>query len=156
MKCSIDVSVILARLCCDNGCLPQGASSSPILSYWAYSEMWDEIYEVASHAGNEFTLYLDDLTISGPKVLGQTLWQIKQQIHKHGLKIKKQKTRSIIDRPADVTGVIVTPEGLRLPNRQHRKIAEAKSDFSKPGGNRKRKANVLRGRNAQARQVLSH
>lgn len=156
MKCPIDVSVILARLCCDRGSLPQGASSSPILSYWAYSEMWDDIYEIASNAGNKFTLYLDDLTVSGMTVLGNTLWKVKQQLHKHGLNIKKRKTRRIVDKPADVTGVIVTSKGLRLPNRQHEKLIQAKSDFSKPGGNRTKKANVLRGRKAQAGQILSH
>ncbi|MXO91099.1 reverse transcriptase family protein [Pontixanthobacter aquaemixtae] len=156
MKCSIDVSTLLARLCCDNGSLPQGSSSSPILSYWAYAEMWDAIYTITSNAGNNFTLYLDDLTISGDRVLGNTLWRIRQQIHKHGLQIKESKSRRIIDKPADVTGVIVTNQGLRLPNRQHQKLAHAKSDFSKPGGNRKRKGNVLRGRNAQAVQILNH
>jgi RNA-directed DNA polymerase len=156
MKCPIDVSVILARLCCDKGSLPQGASSSPILSYWAYSEMWDEIYEIASSAGNKFTLYLDDLTISGATVLGNTLWKIRQQLHKHGLNIKKTKTRQIVNKPADVTGVIVAADRLRLPNRQHEKLVQAKSDFSKPGGNRTKKANVLRGRKAQAGQVLNY
>lgn len=156
MKCSLDVAVILARLCCDKGSLPQGSSSSPILSYWAYSEMWDAIYEIAKNAGNVFTLYIDDLTVSGQKVTGKTMWQVRQQVHKHGLTIKTKKTRWYIDKPADVTGVIVHPEGLRLPNRQHKKLAQAKSDFSKPGGNRKKKTNVLRGRNAQAGQILDH
>lgn len=156
MKCSLDVATILARLCCDKGSLPQGSSSSPILSYWAYSEMWDAIHEIAASGGNVFTLYIDDLTVSGKIVSGHTVWKIQQQIHKHGLSIKAQKTRWIVDKPADVTGVIIDPAGLRLPNRQHKKLTQAKSEFSKPGGNRKLKANVLRGRRAQASQVLNH
>lgn len=120
MKCSLDVAVILARLCCDNGSLPQGSSSSPILSYWAYSEMWDAIYEIARNAGHVFTLYIDDLTVSGKMISGKTIWEIQQQIHKHGLCIKAKKTRWIVDKPTDVTGVIIGPEGLRLPNRQHK------------------------------------
>lgn len=156
MKCSLDVAVILARLCCDKGSLPQGSSSSPILSYWAYSEMWDDIYEIAKNAGNIFTLYIDDLTVSGNIVLKKTIWEIRKQVHKHGLSIKTEKTRWIIDKPAGVTGVIIGPEGLRLPNKQHKKLAQAKSDYSKPGGNRKKKTNVLRGRKAQASQILSY
>lgn len=155
MKCSLDVAVILARLCCDKGSLPQGSPSSPILSYWAYSEMWDDIYTVAKSSENIFTLYIDDLTVSGKIVSGKTVWEIQKLIHKHGLSIKAKKTRWIVDKPADVTGTIVTPNGLLLPNRQHKKLAEAKSDFSKPGGNRKRKLNVLRGRKAQAEQVIN-
>jgi len=156
MKCSIDVAVILARLCCDKGSLPQGSSSSPILSYWVYSEMWDAIYEIAKKAGNVFTLYIDDLTVSGKIVSRKAIWEIRKQIHKHGLSIKARKTRWIIDKPAEVTGAVVTPSQLLLPNRQHKKLAKAKSDLSKPGGNRKRKTNVLRGRLAQAAQILNH
>lgn len=154
MKCPLDVATILARLCCDKGCLPQGASSSPILSYWAYSEMWDSIHEIAKNAGNVFTLYIDDLTVSGRIVLKKTVWEIQQQIYKHGLSIKAGKTRWILDRPADVTGTIIHDTCLKWPNRQHKKLAQAQSDFSKPGGNRKKKTNVLRGRKAQAQQVL--
>jgi hypothetical protein len=156
MKCSLDVSVILARLCCDKGSLPQGSSSSPILSYWTYSEMWDAIYEISQRAGTVFTLYIDDLTISGEKVSKKTVWEIQKQIYKHGLSIKAKKTRWIINKPADVTGVIIAPKSLRLPNRQHKKLAAAKSNFSKPGGNRKKKMNVLQGRKAQAAQILNH
>lgn len=156
MKCSLDVAVLLARLCCDKGSLPQGSSSSPILSYWTYSEMWDSIHEIAEKAGNVFTLYIDDLTISGKIVSRKTVWEIQKQIHKHGLTIKAKKTRWIIDKPADVTGVIISSKGLRLPNRQHKKLAGAQSELSKPGGNRKKKKNVLRGRKAQAAQILNH
>ena len=77
MKCSLDVAVILARLCCDKGSLPQGSSSSPILSYWTYSEMWDAIYDIARNAGNVFTLYIDDLTVSGNIVSGIVIWKIQ-------------------------------------------------------------------------------
>jgi len=156
MKCSSDVAVILARLCCDKGSLPQGSPSSPILSYWAYSEMWDAIFVIADRAGNIFTLYIDDLTISGQVILKNTVWEIQKQIHKHGLSIKVKKTRWIANKPANVTGAVVACEGLRLPNRQHLKLSQAKSDFSKPGGNRMKKTNVLQGRKAQAAQVVNH
>lgn len=154
MECSKDVAVILARLCCDKGVLPQGSPCSPILSYWAYSEMWDAIAEHAQNAGNKFTLYIDDLTVSGQIVSRKTIWKIQKEIYKHGLAIKAEKTRWIIDKPASVTGAIVAPEGLRLPNKQHKKLALARSNYFKPGGNRKKKANVLRGRVSQAGQVL--
>lgn len=155
MKCSLDVATILARLCCDKGALPQGSACSPILSYWTYAEMWDAIHAIASTAENVFTLYIDDLTISGNLVSKKTIWEIQKQIYKHGLTIKANKTRWIVDKPADVTGVIVSTEGLRLPNRQHQKLAQAQSDFSTPGGDRKLKTNVLRGRKAQAGQILN-
>jgi hypothetical protein len=106
--------------------------------------------------GNIFTLYIDDLTVSGNIVSRKAIWEIQKQIHKHGLTIKKKKTRWVINKPADVTGTIVGLGRLRLPNRQHKKLAEAKADYSRPGGNRKKKTNVLRGRKAQAAQILNH
>ena len=117
--------------------------------------MWDAIAKHCQDAGNTFTLYIDDLTISGRVVLGETLWKVRREVHKHGLKIKASKTRLIIGRPADVTGVIVDGDSLRFPNRQHRKLVAAEAEFSRPGGNREKKANQVKGRRAQKKQVLS-
>lgn len=154
MQCAPDVAAILASLCCDKGALPQGSPCSPILSYWAYSEMWDAIYSIANAAGNVFTLYLDDLTVSGKELSGETVWKIKQQVHKHGLRLKAKKTRWSIERPVNVTGGVIAGTELRLPHKQYLKLLEAETEFESPGGNRKKKRNVLRGRRAQAQQVL--
>lgn len=155
MGCKLDVAVILARLTCDQGALPQGASTSPILAYLAYKEMWDAIAEHAKTAGNKFSLYADDLTVSGDKILGNTIWKIKMEVHKHGLTLKSEKERWMIDKPAPVTGTITGGGKVRLPNKQHVALAKARANFSRPGGNRKKKGNVFRGRVAQAKQVLS-
>lgn len=154
MKCDLDISVTLARLTCDKGSLPQGSPTSPILAYLAYSEMWDAIAAHADEGGNKFSLYADDLTISGDRVLGTTIWKIKKEVHKHGLTLKSKKERWIFDKPAPVTGTITGGGALRLPNKQHAALAKARAELSRPGGNRKKKGNVVKGRLAQARQVL--
>lgn len=155
MKCDLDIAVILARLTCDQGSLPQGASTSPIIAYLAYKEMWDAIAEHAKAAGNKFSLYVDDLTISGDKVLGNTIWQIKMEVHKHGLSLKSTKERWLINKPAPVTGTITGYGKVKLPNKQHLALSKARADLSRPGGNRKKKGNVFRGRVSQAKQVLN-
>lgn len=154
MKCDLDIAVTLAGLVCDKGSLPQGSPTSPILAYLAYSEMWDAIHAHAISSGNIFSLYADDLTISGDRILGSTIWKIKKEVYKHGLNLKSNKEQWIFDRPASITGTITGGGKVRLPNRQHKKLAIAKAEFSRPGGNRKKKGNVLKGRTAQAQQVL--
>jgi len=156
MKCDLDIAVTLARLVCDKGSLPQGSPTSPILAYLAYSEMWDAIHAHAIASGNVFSLYADDLTISGDCILGSTIWKIKKEVHKHGLRLKSDKEQWIFGRPALVTGTITGGGKVRLPNCQHKKLAIAKAEFSRPGGNRKKKGNVFRGRAAQAQQVLNY
>jgi len=156
MRCDLDIAVLLAHLTCDQGSLPQGSPTSPILAYLAYAEMWDAIAAHAKAGGNNFSLYADDLTISGDLVLGSTIWQIKKEVFKHGLILKSKKERWIFDKPAPVTGTVTGGGKLRLPNRQHIALAKANAEFSRPGGNRKKKTNVLRGRMAQAKQVLNH
>ena len=54
---------------------------------------------------------------------------------------------------APVTGTITGNGHLKLPNKQHAALAIAKAEFARPGGNRTKKGNVLRGRQAQAKQV---
>lgn len=154
MKCDLDIAVSLARLVCDKGSLPQGSPTSPILAYLAYSEMWDAIHAHAIASGNTFSLYADDLTISGDRILGSTIWKIKKEVYKHGLHINSNKEQWVFNRPASVTGTITGCGKVRLPNKQHKELAKAKAEFSRPGGNRKKKGNVLRGRTAQAQQVL--
>jgi hypothetical protein len=77
----------------------------------------------ADNEGNTFTLYVDDLTLSGDHVNLRSLCAITKTFLSVGLKC--HKTRSFEkNSPKLVTGVIVADDGLRLPNRRHLKIAE--------------------------------
>lgn len=72
---------------------------------------------------------MDDVTISGEHVRAIVVWEIKRAIHRSGLRYHKEKT--FVDRPAEVTGIIVRADGLRAPNRQLLKIKTAKSQLLK-------------------------
>ena len=54
----------------------------------------------------------------------KVIWEIKQAVHKHRLKIKADKELSLIDSPAAITGVIVAGNQTKLPNRQLRRLFE--------------------------------
>lgn len=154
-ECSLDVTAILVRLTTWQQCLPQGSPCSPILAYFSNLDMWSEIAGSVSRAGLRHSVYADDITISGPIIRKNVIWEIKQAIHKHGMKIKAEKELSLIDSPADITGVIVVDDQTKLPNRQLKRLFELR-------GERHRTKNLMlrqmldsqiAGRIAQKRQV---
>lgn len=127
MKCERDIAAELTTLATYKRHLPTGSPLSPILAYFAYIDVWDAIAAICKEHSLTLTVYIDDVTISGSSVPTSVIWQIKQAIHKAGLLYHKEK--SYIDRPAEITGVIVAGNELRVPNRQHKKLAEIKSDL---------------------------
>jgi len=119
MECSSDVSIILARLLTVEGHLATGSQVSPILSFFAFYDMWNNIAELVQQAGCILSVYMDDVTVSGPSVSDSLMWDIKRQIHSRGLRYHKQK--KFIGGVAEVTGVLLRDGRAMIPNRQHRK-----------------------------------
>ena len=158
LKCARHVAAVLTKLVSFNGHLPQGSPCSPILAFLAYSDMWDEIHAIVTRSGCTLSIYADDITISGQNVPGRDIWGIKKTLHRHGHRYSKAKERHIVNKPVDVTGVIVSKEALLLPNRQHRKIAklERRRQAEKSGKEKETLTRQLRGRRAQASQIQNH
>ena len=59
------VASILSRLCCNNGSLPQGAPSSPVLSNMICFRLDKQLLAIAKQARSIYTRYADDITFSG-------------------------------------------------------------------------------------------
>lgn len=158
MCCSIDVAATLARLATRNGRLPQGSPCSPILAFYAYFDMWETINKIVEEGQCRLSLYADDLTISGPCIREADIWRIKQTLHKYGHRYNRQKERAIINRAADITGVIVKDDVLLLPNRQHKALAAAMRKRGTATSDKERTAidRQIRGRIAQAGQITRH
>lgn len=88
MKCASDIAGILTALSCWNGHLPTGSPLSPILSFYAHMDIWENIATIAKAAGCKITVYIDDVTVSGDKVPDKLLWHIKQEIKRARLKAR--------------------------------------------------------------------
>jgi hypothetical protein len=123
MKCRKDVAGLLADLLTFNARLPTGSSASPIISYYAFKKMFDELFELASSRGLIMTCYVDDITFSGDAASDSLAYEARKIIAKHGLKSHKIRSFSA-KQPKVVTGVCVTAEGERVPNKLHLKIAQ--------------------------------
>lgn len=158
MRCAPDVAAILTKLATFNGHLPQGSPCSPILAYFAYIEMWEEIHAIVSSSGCRLSIYADDITISGEMVYERDIWKVKQALHRHGHRYSQRKERSLVMKAADITGVIVSGSELLLPNRQHKKLAEVRRQrqITKPGKLQESLDRKIRGQVAQANQILQH
>ena len=128
MRCALDVAALLARLLTREGHLPTGSKSSPILSYFAHREMFDAIAAYAAERGLKMTLYVDDMAISGLNAHRGVLSAIRKIIAAHGLRSHKLQHFGP-KRPKVVTGTVVTPTGLRLPNRRQKRIKEGYSEL---------------------------
>jgi hypothetical protein len=124
MECPKDVAGTLANLACCDGHLATGSPASPILAYYAHIDVWEKVASLAKTAGCALSIYIDDMTLSGPSVTQKLIWAVKQCIHGGGLRYHKEK-RSV-ERACEVTGVIINNGELRVPNRQHKKLREAR------------------------------
>jgi len=137
------------------GALPQGSPCSPILSYYFYMDMWEEIDKAVKTHECEWSLYADDITISGQVVPGELIWDVKRILHKYGQAYKKSKERSFCKRPAEITGVVVGNGGLKLPNRQHKKLHELKKQLLETRGSAaiEKLQQQITGRESQITQI---
>lgn len=126
LGCSGDVAETMAQLCCCDGHLATGSPLSPLLSFWAFKEVFDAINHRVKSRGGVFTLYIDDIGITG-KGFGHTdiIWTTRL-LRKSGLIIKESKTRVFrADAPKLITGRACRNNVSRAPNKQHRKMRDA-------------------------------
>lgn len=155
MQCSPDVAAILKAIVTREDSLAQGSPCSPILAYLCYVDMWEDISRIVGEVECTLSVYADDITISGKTVPEKMVWEVKKTLFKYGHRYHVTKERKKHKRPAEITGVILTHDGLRPPNRLHKRLYEVRRDL-KEASTTKCKAEVkarIRGREAQMAQV---
>ena len=118
MRCSPDVSEILVSLLTYKGHLPTGSPSSPLMSYYAHIDMWESINQIIQEVDCAFSVWIDDITISGNRIPESTKVQIKKTIKNNGLKYHKEKHYKKND-IKEVTGIVIADNRLKSPNRHH-------------------------------------
>lgn len=134
MKCAQDVAGILTKLLTVDGHLATGSSVSPILSYYAYEDMFQEMAALAGERGCVMTCYVDDMVFTGKGATRQLIYDMRKIARRYRLWVHKTKIFSA-SQPKVVTGVAVTKLGLRLPNKRQKIIREEHAllpDLSQP------------------------
>lgn len=121
LQCAPDVAGLLANLICFNGRLATGSSASPIVSYYAYKAMFDEIEQVATENNLNMTCYVDDITLTGLAASRRLLHEVRKIIMRHGLRAHKA-CFCPQGQPRLVTGAMVGQMSLALPYARWRAI----------------------------------
>jgi|GEM_PF-1162126 len=121
----VDVSTMLAELCCLDERVPQGAPTSPALANLVLRGLDDELSKLALPAGHKYSRYADDLTFSSQTWIESEFLDAVQVAVKHaGFELKSDKTRfSGPEGRMEVTGVVINEK--MQPNRTWRKRTRA-------------------------------
>jgi len=119
---SPDIAAIMTRIVSHNGVLPTGAPTSPLISFWTYHKNFERLAALLSDQyGIIFSLYIDDMTLSGNKPIPkQVLAYIEIELKKVELRVKRAKTKYYKNKDFKViTGVAINPQGdIKVPNRR--------------------------------------
>ena len=119
-----DVAVMLTNLCCLNGCLPQGAPTSPMLSNIILKDFDNIIGKYTNENKIRYTRYADDMTFSGDFSSGKIISFVKKNLYKLGLKLNESKTRTRTKGQCqEVTGIVVNQK-MQLPKSVRKKIRQ--------------------------------
>jgi hypothetical protein len=121
LHCSPDVAKLLSDLSCVDGHIPTGSPLSQILAFFASFHMFEGISQLANDNEIAFTVYVDDLTFSGPKVSQAFLWNVKKVIHNYGFGYHKLYSAPP-QRVKVVTGVAIGNDGMRVQNKHQKAI----------------------------------
>ncbi|MDS9470696.1 reverse transcriptase family protein [Sporosarcina pasteurii] len=136
MQMSIDISRILTLLVTyqheedSYRYLPQGFPTSPLLSFLAYSDMFKELEQFAETNNLVFSAYYDDLTFSSASFISKHLKrELALILRRYGFNLSTEKTRFQKRKANNITGVIVTKDGLKSPYKLTKKLMRLSSDL---------------------------
>jgi RNA-directed DNA polymerase len=129
MQCQPDVAGLLTMLVTVGGHLPTGGNASPILSYFAYSGMFDEVDAVASQRRCVMSCLMDDMAFTGSGATARLIYDVRRILARYRLWAHKTKVFKAHE-PRVITGVAVTTRGLRVPNKRQKAIAQDLRDLS--------------------------
>ena len=109
-----DVAGLIAHLATadDRACF--GSPLTPVLISLVHRPMFDAIAMLCDHYGLDYTVWVDDLTISGERVPGSLVSKIREVIAEHGLRSHKLEYRTG-NRVVLVTGVGIVGQELVVP-----------------------------------------
>ncbi|UWQ55957.1 reverse transcriptase family protein [Leisingera caerulea] len=98
----------------DRACF--GSPLTPVLASLVHRPMFDAIADLCIAHDLSFTVWVDDLTISGSKIPGGLVKKIRETVSSFGLKTHKLKVRTG-NKPVFITGVGVVGSNLIVPRK---------------------------------------
>lgn len=123
-----DVAGLLTHLCTIDDQVSFGSPLTPVLCTLIHRPMFDKIAELCEIQGLRYSLWVDDLTISGKFVHGDIAREIRKIIADAGLRSHKIRFRTG-SRPVYITGIGVVGRKLVAPNTLNLRIKELWETF---------------------------
>ena len=107
-----------------NGHLSTGSPASMVLATLIHKEIFDEIQQYSMEQSIKFTLYVDDITLSGNKPISQDcIRYIEKLLYKHDLKLNRNKIKRFGYKGAHITGIRLTKnKRLDIPFKKNYEI----------------------------------
>lgn len=141
-----DVAGFIAHLVTvdDRACF--GSPVTPVLMTIVFREMFDRIADECDARGLRFTLWVDDMTISGRHITSDFLDRLRQIVREHGHKTHKIALRTA-NEAVCVTGLWLDGRRLEPSHAQRRRLRAAHADMQR--------ANTAQARDEAERAVLS-
>lgn len=153
-----DVAWTLSHLLTWNGIVPTGSPASQLIAFWAFEKKFRKIAELAKQQGLLFSVYVDDLTFSGPtRISGVLPYRLSTELASVGLELKHTKTRFFFKSDfKTVTGVGVTRDHkLVVPNGRRKKMLVQLSELRASRSGLPEVEMKLQGGLVSARQIES-
>lgn len=130
MKCSPDVSDLLANLCTCKGHIPTGSRISMPLAFWANEPMFDQLHRLSAAKEVTFTVLVDDIVFSGNSIDQKFLYNIKNIISSCGHTAHPQKTKlHKAGKIKIINGVAVDKNGIKVANKHRKNIYQDLSQW---------------------------
>jgi RNA-directed DNA polymerase len=123
-----DVAGQLTHLCTVDGKVSFGSPLTPVLCSLIHRPMFDLIAEICHKRNLRYSVWVDDLTISGRFVPREVLNEIRAIVRGFGLKSHKVEYRCG-NRPVFVTGIGVVGPNLVAPNALHLRLQAQWTDY---------------------------
>lgn len=120
---SAEVSYDLARICTLDGCLPQGAATSPAIANIVAAQLDCRLSGLAAKFSLRYTRYADDLTFSGRAVSVGLSRIVQRLVEAEGFLVNVEKTllmRSSCKKI--VTGISVSGSSAKVPREFRRTL----------------------------------
>lgn len=131
-------AAILTKLTTHEGCLPQGAPTSPRLANLVNKKLDTRLARLANSLGAAYTRYADDLTFSfaqdEPKLVKRLKHAAGVVLDEYGYALNAKKTRVLrAHQQQRVTGLVVN-RGVRLPRVMRRRLRAIEHKLHNGGG----------------------
>lgn len=129
MGYSDNLANLFSKLCCLNGCLSQGAPTSPMLSNYVMYDFDEYIGKFAVSLNIRYTRYADDLTFSyndsiDYKIIVSEVENSLKKVNFCNFRLNENKTKFLTqDNRQIVTGVVVNDK-LQAPKEYRKEIRQ--------------------------------